>query len=80
MTEYRGGDRILYREADAEAIVEKIETLVGRLDDPGLEKAQMRPIIYEVASLFEQLIQFRAAMKRAEAAALPRGDGDGVRT
>lgn len=58
---------MLYREADIEAIVQKIETLVGKLDDPALEKAVAIPMIFEAVSLFEQLIQLRAEMKRARA-------------
>ncbi len=68
---------MLYRETDIEALVEKIATLVSRLDDPALRTEQAKPMIYEVVSLFEQLIQLRAELKRAKASAV-RGGGHAV--
>jgi hypothetical protein len=68
---------MLYRETDIEALVEKIATLVSRLDDSALRTEQAKPMIYEVVSLFEQLIQLRAELKRAKAPAV-RGGGHAV--
>ena len=50
---------MLHRETNAQQLVNRIETLLARLDDANLDKSLVEPLANEILGLFEQLIQLR---------------------